>query len=202
MKGLLNMCKDLISISMIMLLVISCQKNDTVTPIQNNSSEDTMAMTFPDTSMVDQTPQDSIATGTAPDFTLKDLGEKEVMLSDFKNKVVVLFFLGYNCPLCIASAPDIQKKLFNYFEPYDNYQILGLDQWDGDHASLLSFRNKTGVSFPLLQMASSVARDYNTTYDHLAVVDQEGNLVFVGTRGAGDDVDAVQDTVKMLLGIN
>ena len=156
-----------------------------------------------DTTMADDmTPaQDSTATGSAPDFTLQDLGGKEVMLSDYKNEVVVLFFLGYNCPLCIAAAPDVQKKLNDYFGGYDNYQILGLDQWDGTQSSLLSFRNKTGVSFPLLQMASPVAKDYNTTFDHLAIVDQKGNLVYVGTHGTADEVDVVQGKVKELLGI-
>ena len=205
MKGLPYFFKNLIYLCFIVLVVFSCQKSDTVSPMQDNSGNDTSGMTPPDTSTMDETPpapEDSTSAGTAPDFTLKDLGGKDVSLSDYKNKVVVLFFLGYNCPLCIAAAPDIQKKLFGKYETNDHYQILGLDQWDGDQASLMSFRNKTGVSFPLLQMASSVARNYNTTYDHLAVVDQDGNLVFVGTRGAGDDVEAVQDTVNMLLGIN
>lgn len=34
----------------------------------------------------------------APDFTLKDTSGKEVKLSDYKDKVVVLEWINYNCP--------------------------------------------------------------------------------------------------------
>jgi len=36
----------------------------------------------------------------APDFTLKNLQEQDVSLSDFAGKPVVVFYYGYNCPPC------------------------------------------------------------------------------------------------------
>lgn len=49
----------------------------------------------------------------APNFTLKDLYDKDVSLSDFRGKIVYLNFWGTWCPPCIASVPkqiEIQRK--------------------------------------------------------------------------------------------
>ena len=48
---------------------------------------------------------------------------------------------------------------------------LGLDVWDGNSSSVDAFETVTEVSFPLLLNASSVARDYETTYDRIVVID-------------------------------
>ena len=48
---------------------------------------------------------------TAPAFTLTSLDNTQVKLSDYSNKVVVLFFFGNTCPSCKAIAPSIESKL-------------------------------------------------------------------------------------------
>lgn len=135
----------------------------------------------------------------APDFTLESISGNQVKLSDYKNKVVVLFFLGNTCPSCQASAPSIEDKLHAPYTSNGSYAILGLDQWDGNKASLEGFKTTTGVGFPLLLKASGVAADYGTTYDRLVVVDKDGNIAFKGTKSAGSDLSAVKDLVDSLL---
>ena len=50
-----------------------------------------------------------LAPGTqAPDFTLKDISGKEVSLSDFAGKTVVLVFWASWCPDCRAEVPELK----------------------------------------------------------------------------------------------
>jgi peroxiredoxin len=144
---------------------------------------------------------DPIAMGDAPDFTLKSLAGDSVSLSDFENKVVVLFFFGNACPSCKAAAPSIESTLVTPYAERTDYMVLGLDQWNGNMSAVEGFKNATSVTFPLLMNASGVATNYGTAYDRLVVIDQAGDIVFSGTRGASSDVSTVKAKVDMLLGL-
>lgn len=138
-------------------------------------------------------------TGNAPAFELKSLTGTTVKLADFNNKVVVLFFFGNACPSCKAAAPNIQTILQGTFGSNPAFMLLGLDQWDGNAAAVEAFMKSTGVSFPLLLMASPTAKAYATTYDRLVVIDKMGNIMFDGKQGAASDIAAVKAKVEMLL---
>ncbi|MCH5233622.1 MAG: redoxin domain-containing protein [Muribaculaceae bacterium] len=60
----------------------------------------------------------------APNFTLKDLDGKDVSLSDFRGKWVILDFWGSWCPWCIKGFPELK-------EAYEKYAgelvIIGVD---------------------------------------------------------------------------
>lgn len=77
--------------------------------------------------------------------------------------------------------------------------ILGLDVWDGNSSAVDAFETVTGVNFPLLLNASSVARNYETTYDRLVVIDQNGGIVFSGTKPASGDLEAAKTLIDSLL---
>ncbi|MCG8581295.1 MAG: TlpA family protein disulfide reductase [Bacteroidales bacterium] len=126
----------------------------------------------------------------APDFSLTSLSGTTVSLQDFNDKVLVMFFLGNSCPSCKAAAPNIQTQIADEYASNSSVAVIGLDQWDGNEASVQGFKNTTGVSFPLLLKASKVASDYSTTYDRLIVVNKEGKIVFKGTQGASKDIKA------------
>lgn len=149
----------------------------------------------PETSSKPSTP----GTIMAPAFELKSLAGQTVKLADFKDRVLVLFFFGNACPSCKAAAPSIQSMLQGTFGSNSSFALIGLDQWDGNAASVESFKTSTGVTFPLLLMASSTAKAYSTTYDRFVVVDKSGNIVFSGKQLAGSDLSTVKSKVEMLL---
>ena len=60
----------------------------------------------------------------APAFTLKDLDGKDVSLSDFKGKWVILDFWGSWCPWCIKGFPEL-KEAYNKYG--DELVIIGID---------------------------------------------------------------------------
>jgi peroxiredoxin len=147
----------------------------------------------------DLDPDDPGSLLSAPDFELNSVDGKTVKLADFSDKVVVLFFFGNNCPSCRAVAPDIEKELNLPYAGRTDYVIIGLDQWDGNSNSVMSFKDNTMVSFPLLLNASSVARAYDTTYDRLLVIDKNGKIALKGRRGATNDVSIIKSKVDELL---
>lgn len=60
----------------------------------------------------------------APNFTLKDLEGKEVSLSDFRGKWVILDFWGSWCIWCIKGFPELKEA----YEKYkDELVIIGID---------------------------------------------------------------------------
>lgn len=61
----------------------------------------------------------------ATDFTLKDLDGKDVSLSQFKGKWVVLDFWGTWCKWCIAGIPEM-KKAYEAYHPL-GLEIIGID---------------------------------------------------------------------------
>ena len=60
----------------------------------------------------------------APGFTLKDLEGKDVSLSDFRGKWVILDFWGSWCPWCIKGFPEL-KEAYQKYSP--ELEIIGID---------------------------------------------------------------------------
>jgi peroxiredoxin len=144
------------------------------------------------------TTQDASST-TAPEFSLTSLDNKTVKLSDYKNKVVTLFIFGNECPSCKAVGQKISIELGDAYGARNDYQILGIDQWDGNAAKVLSFKTVTNINFPLLLNGSSVTASYKTTYDRIVVIDKTGKIMFSGTQGASSDIAAAKAKIEELL---
>lgn len=70
--------------------------------------------------------QQEMANGTtpAPAFTLKDLEGKDVSLSDFKGKWVILDFWGSWCIWCIKGFPELKEAYAKY---KDKLEVIGID---------------------------------------------------------------------------
>lgn len=86
----------------------------------------------------------------APDFTLTTLDGKEVSLSDYKGKKVVLNFWASWCPPCKAEMPHMQ----NYYEDMteeDNVEILAVNLTNKDNGldEVTSFVEDYGLTFPI-----------------------------------------------------
>ena len=60
----------------------------------------------------------------APNFTLKDLDGKDVSLSDFRGKWVILDFWGSWCPWCIKGFPELKEAYQKYA---GELVIIGID---------------------------------------------------------------------------
>lgn len=68
-------------------------------------------------------------TSMAPDFTLKDLNGKDVSLSQFRGKWVVIDFWGSWCGWCVKGFPALKKAYADYG---DKIIIIGVDCQDSE----------------------------------------------------------------------
>jgi thioredoxin-dependent peroxiredoxin len=83
----------------------------------------------------------------APDFTLLDADEKEVSLSSFRGqRVIVYFYPAALTPGCTKQACDFRDSLASLNTA--GITVLGISP--DKPAKLAKFREKEGLTFPLL----------------------------------------------------
>jgi peroxiredoxin Q/BCP len=91
---------------------------------------------------------DRLAPGDpAPDFTLLDADEKEVSLASFRGqRVIVYFYPAAMTPGCTKQACDFRDSLASLNTA--GITVLGISP--DKPAKLAKFRDKEGLTFPLL----------------------------------------------------
>ena len=129
-----------------------------------------------------QTDSSSEASGQekqlAPDFTVYDKDGREVQLSDYFGKPIVLNFWASWCGPCQSEMPEFDEK---YRELAGNVEFLMVNMTDGSRETLeiaSSYVNKEGFSFPVLYDQSI---DAATTYSVYSLpttyfIDKDGYL--------------------------
>jgi peroxiredoxin len=78
---------------------------------------------------------------------------KQIKLSSYKGKVVVLNLWGAWCPPCRVEAPQLQKVWESYEDK--DVQILGIDLRDPDRSFPEDFMRDTGLTYPSIYDPSS-----------------------------------------------
>lgn len=137
--------------------------------------------------------------GDAPVFKLVSTSGDTIKSSSYIGKVLVIFFFGNTCPYCIAVGPKVQTEIANIYQSNPKFSIIGIDAWNGNLASVNSFRNQAQVSFPLLLMGGQIANNYETTYDRIVIVDTNNNIVYRGSQRVSSDLNNVKLKLANLL---
>ena len=112
----------------------------------NNANTNTQSQT---TNTADTT--EGIKTGNlASDFELTTLDDKQVKLSGYRGKKVILNFWATWCPPCKAEIPDMEK-FYSDFKSKD-IVILGvnLTQSEKSQESVSTFVKTNGIMYPVL----------------------------------------------------
>lgn len=143
----------------------------------------------------------ALTTGeTAPDFTLKGLNPKmkDVKLSSFKGKTVVLEWLNHGCPFVrkhydSGNMQSLQTK-------YTGQNVIWLSiissaegkQGYVDEKGALKDKmdNKSGATDILLDPTGKVGQLYGAkTTPHMFIIDKAGTLVYQGAIDDQPDTD-------------
>jgi len=117
----------------------------------------------------------------APDFSLPDLSDQNVALSDFRGKVVLLDFWATWCPPCRMSIPELVKLQDKYRE--DGLEILGIsldDPQDDLVRYLREFKEKYKINYRILRFNAKVMQDYfgmeSPAIPTMFVIDRDGKI--------------------------
>lgn len=119
-----------------------------------------------------------LAKGTeAPAWTLKDGDGKDVKLSDYKGKVVVLDFWGSWCPPCRAAMPGIQKIHEKYKEK--GVAVVGMNYERNAAANPAKFMKDNGYTYGLVLKADTIADKYKVNgWPTFYILDKEGKVLW------------------------
>ncbi|HWC17548.1 MAG TPA: TlpA disulfide reductase family protein [Terriglobales bacterium] len=112
----------------------------------------------------------------APDFALKDLDGKQVKLSDFRGKAVLLNFWATWCGPCKVEMPwfvELQKQ----YGP-QGLEIVGVALDDSGKDEIQKFAKDMGVNYTILQGQDDVGDAYGaiglpTTF----YIDRNGRII-------------------------
>lgn len=146
-----------------------------------------------------ETTTGSTPNSPAPDFTHTSLSGEEISLSDFQGQVVYLFFYGAGCPHCRTNGPVTESRINQMFEGNANFVAFGLDTWNQSTADNQSFRNTTGITYPLLLNARQTLVAYygsSSAYDRSVVISPDGNIVYQGNGFVNTDVESVINAIQ------
>jgi len=139
---------------------------------------------------------------SAPSFTLQDLNGKQVSLSDFKGKVVILDFWATWCPPCVKEIPHFIALYEQYKD--QGFAIVGISLDHQGISVVKSFARKYRVNYPILMTDGQVDKAYGgipsipTTF----VIDSAGNIrqKYVGYRDKAvfeADIKALLEEAKL-----
>ncbi len=136
----------------------------------------------------------------AGDFSLQDMDENTVRLSDYHGQVVMVNFWATWCPPCVREMPSMEK-LNRHFKGR-KFKILALNQMeDEDQVFAFTAQLELEPGFPiLLDSKSRVASRFHinglpTTY----LIDKKGYVRYRAIGGRVFDHPEVIETIERLL---
>lgn len=133
----------------------------------------------------------------AYDFTVVDSSGKQVKLSDFKGKPVVLNFWATWCPYCVDEMPLFEDT----YKKNSDISFLMIDVTDGQRETQdigKSFISSKNFTFPVYyDTANEAATAYNlASMPQTCFIDKDGNIVAIKIGEC--DAQALQDGIAAI----
>lgn len=138
----------------------------------------------------------------APEFTLQDITGMDVLLSDYKGKIVVLEWINFDCPYVqkhykSGNIPKMQEEYTKKGVYW--FSICSSAPGKQGHLTVGEIRkrikeHKAKMTFYLIDSDGKVGKMYGAkTTPHFFIIDKSGTLVY---SGAVDDI-ASSDTADI-----
>lgn len=132
----------------------------------------------------------------APDFSLADINGKQVSLSDFKGKAIILDFFASWCPPCRQEVPDFVELQKTYGD--QGFVVIGVALVKSQEAK--DFAEEFNINYPVLVDDGKVSNLYGpirsipTTF----ILDKNGKIVkmYIGFRSKDVFEADVRELIK------
>lgn len=136
--------------------------------------------------------------GPAPDFTLKSNSGKNLKLSEYRGKVVLINFWASWCGPCRQEMP-LLEKLHQRYASY-GFTVLGVNV-EEESAAARKLLKDIPVSFPVLfDTRNSASKAYNVSaMPSTVMVDRDGNMRYLHMGYKPGDEATYKKWVKRLI---
>ena len=151
------------------------------------------------TAQTDKDSADLITTGQrVPDFNFEIEKGKTVNINDYRGKLVLINLFATWCPPCNEELPLAQKQIWEKHKNDSHFAFLVFGR-EQDWATVLSFKEKKGFTFPILpdegrKIYSLFAKQY---IPRNYLVDENGKIIY---QSMGYTPEEFQKLVQMIDG--
>ncbi len=125
----------------------------------------------------------------APEFALGDIAGRNISLSAFKGKVVLLEFWATWCPPCKASVPAMSALHDKYAQK--GFSVIGVSIDTGSDAleMVRQFASSHNITYPVLLANETTPKLYNVTSVPTSfLIGKDGKIVDI-FRGYSEEFD-------------
>ena len=134
------------------------------------------------------------ASKKGPEFTLKSFDGKEVSLSDYKGKIVVLEWFNDECPY-VRYHYDTVHTMVELANKYKAKNVVWLAINSTNHTTPQQnkdFAAKHNLPYPILDdRPGNVSRAYGATNTpHMFIIDKKSNIAYNGAIDNNTSIDA------------
>lgn len=114
----------------------------------------------------------------APEFSLADLAGKEVSLTGYRGRVVLLEFWATWCPPCRATIPDLVDLQEKYGPKGFTVLAVSLDRKDRGTDMLSAFAASYHINYPVLVGDERISHAYRVRSIPVSfLIDREGRIL-------------------------
>jgi cytochrome c-type biogenesis protein len=143
-------------------------------------------------------PRTTAAVVAAPDFTLESLDGKNMKLSDFRGKAVLLNFWATWCGPCKIEMPWFVELQQQYGG--QGLQIVGVAMDDASKEDIAKFTKEMGVNYPVLIGKESVGDQYGgiPALPESFFISRDGKIVdkIMGLEGKAEIETAIKKALN------